>query len=44
MAITIAFLASIYVTGAIILISEIYRDTVWFEDAEGMLHLVLSER
>ena len=44
MALTIAFLASIYLTGAIILVSEMLSDNVWFEDDDGVLHLVLTSR
>ncbi len=44
MALTIAFIASIYITGAIILVSEVLSPNVWFEDEEGVLHLVPVER
>jgi len=44
MALTLAFLASVYITGAIILVSELLQDTVWFEDADGILHLVRTSR
>lgn len=44
MVLTLAFLASVYITGAIILISEVMQDTVWFEDADGFLHLVSTRR
>jgi hypothetical protein len=44
MVLTLAFLASVYITGAIILVSEMLQDTVWFEDADGFLHLVSTRR
>jgi hypothetical protein len=44
MELAIAFIASIYVTGAIILIAEICSDNVWFEDEDGVLSLVLPSR
>jgi len=44
MAFTIAFIASIYLTGAIILVSEICSKNIWFEDEEGMLYLVFTQQ
>ncbi|MFT3867744.1 MAG: hypothetical protein QM715_04510 [Nibricoccus sp.] len=44
MALTIAFIASIYLTGAIILVSEICSNNVWFEDEDGMLYLVITQQ
>lgn len=43
MALTLAFLASIYVTGAIIIVTEMLSKNVWFEDEDGMLHLVMTD-
>ena len=44
MVITIAFIASVYITGAIILVSELLQDAVWFEGGDGLLHLVGTTR
>lgn len=44
MAITIAFIASVYITGAIILVLELLDDTVWFEDGDDLLYLVETSR
>lgn len=43
MALMLAFLASIYVTGAIILVSAMLSNDVWFEDEDGTLHLVIAD-
>jgi hypothetical protein len=44
MALMVAFIVSIYLTGAIILVSEICSKNVWFEDEDGTLCLVINQQ
>lgn len=44
MAFAFALIASIYLTGAVILVAEICSKNVWYEDEDGVLYLVQNHR